>query len=251
MRAWTESGKPTEHLEPWGTAGAFSTLRLFPKNHIPFRSDYIQRLINSAKLLQQPWIPELSEIDKKLDQYLSESTTEEGLVRVCLFNESLAISDRPANSDGQPVEGWLMQYRRPVPAAKSTEEKELYGRLSELDTASEDWIIIDPKDNDIRESATANLIFVDGHNLVIPDKKILQGIILRKLMPLLSDSFSITRSSPIDQDITQFEEILLCGTGRGVAPLKELSELGWTSRSDIAFSQVRKLYNNLIEPENA
>jgi branched-subunit amino acid aminotransferase/4-amino-4-deoxychorismate lyase len=251
MRAWTESGKPTEHLEPWGTAGAFSTLRLFPKNHIPFRNDYLQRLIDSAKLLQQPWIPELSEIDQKFDQYLSESTTEDGLIRICLFNESLAISDRPATSDGQPVEGWLMQYRRPVPAAKSTEEKELYGRLSELDTASEDWIIIDPKDNDIRETATANLIFVDGHNLVIPDKKILQGIILRKLMPILSDSFSITRASPLDQDIAQFEEILLCGTGRGVSPLKELSELGWTSRSDLAFSQVRKFYNNLVDPTNA
>ena len=42
-------GKPTEHLEPWGTAGAFSTLRLFPKNHIPFRNDYLQRLIEFCK----------------------------------------------------------------------------------------------------------------------------------------------------------------------------------------------------------
>ena len=251
MRAWTESGKPTEHLEPWGTAGAFSTLRLFPKNHIPFRRDYLQRLINSAKLLQQPWIPELSEIDKKLDQYLAESTTEEGLIRICLFNESLAFADRPANSDGQPVEGWLMQYRRPIPAAKSTEEKDLYGRLSELDITSEDWIIIDPKDNDIRESATANLIFVQGNNLMIPEKRILQGITLRHLISRLQDSFSITRSSPLDQDISQFDEVLLCGTGRGVAPLSSLPELGWSSRSNDVFKEVRLIYEQLITDTNA
>lgn len=251
MHAWTISGEPTKHLEPWGTAGAFSTIRLLPNGNMPFRDAHLKRLLESAQLLRQKWIPDQTIIEKRLDEYLSNLSSGEGLIRICLFEQSIGISDRPAESDGKEVEGWLMQYRRPVPAAKSTEEKELYGRLSELDTASEDWIIIDPKDNDIRESATANLIFVDGHNLVIPDKKILQGIILRKLMPLLSDSFSITRSSPIDQDITQFEEILLCGTGRGVAPLKELSELGWTSRSGIAFSQVRKLYNNLIEPTNA
>jgi branched-subunit amino acid aminotransferase/4-amino-4-deoxychorismate lyase len=144
-----------------------------------------------------------------------------------------------------------MQYRRPIPAAKSTEEKDLYGRLSELDITSEDWIIIDPKDNDIRESATANLIFVQGNNLIIPEKRILQGITLRHLISRLQDSFSIIRSSPLDQDISQFDEILLCGTGRGVAPLTSLPELGWSSRSNDVFTEVRLIYEQLISDTNA
>jgi hypothetical protein len=135
---------------------------------------------------------------------------------------------------------------RPIPAAKSTEEKDLYGRLSELDITSEDWIIIDPKDNDIRESATANLIFVQGNNLIIPEKRILQGITLRHLISRLQDSFSIIRSSPLDQDISQFDEVLLCGTGRGVAPLTSLPELGWSSRSNDVFTEVRLIYEQLI-----
>lgn len=251
MRAWKVSGEPTEHLDPWGVPGAFSTLRLYPNGHIPFLNDYISRLVDSAKLLQQPWIPEINFINHKLDEYLGENIIKSGLVRICLFNDSLAISHRPAKSDGKPVEGWLLEYRRPVPAAKSTEEKSLYGRLSELNIETEDWIIIDPKDNDIRESATSNLIFVNENKLIIPEKRILQGIILRQLLPLLNNTFSIIRGSPVDQDISQFQEILLCGTGRGVAPLQKLSELGWKSQSNDTFSIIRNFYDKLVTRENA
>ncbi len=251
MQAWTKSGKSTTHLEPWGIFGSFSTLRLHSDGHLPFLEDYLLRLINSAKTLQQEWIPELNFIRDKLDEYLSTNSIEDGLIRICLFEDSVGISDRPAISDGQSVNGWLINYRRPIPSVKSTMEKQLYGRLSELDLASEDWIIIDPKDNDIRESATANIIFVNDNQLIIPEKRILQGIVLNQLLPHLKDSFSITRSAPKDQDIAQFNEILLCGTGRGVAPMKELSELGWKTRSDSAFKKIRSIYENLIAPPNA
>ena len=144
-----------------------------------------------------------------------------------------------------------MNYKRPVPSIKSTFEKELYGRLSELDLSTEDWIIKDPKDNEIRETATSNLIFVRGNELIIPEKKILQGIVINKLIPELKKSFTILREIPKDYEISQFSEILLCGTGRGVAPLQELSELGWSSNSNEIFLKVRSLYNMLISSDNA
>ena len=85
MRAWKVSGEPTEHLDPWGVPGAFSTLRLYPNGHIPFLNDYISRLVDSAKLLQQPWIPEINFINHKLDEYLGENIIKSGLIRICLF----------------------------------------------------------------------------------------------------------------------------------------------------------------------
>jgi branched-subunit amino acid aminotransferase/4-amino-4-deoxychorismate lyase len=250
MHAWTKTGEPTKHLEPWGMPGSFSTLCLFANQSIPFRQDYLQRLIDSATLLQQSWIPNLEFIEKKLDEYLSISTISEGLVRFCLFEDSIGISHRPAVSNGKPVEGWLIKYRRPMPTAKTTQDKELYGKLSELDLSMEDWIIIDPFDNDIRESATSNLIFVGEDSLVIPEKRILQGVILRNLLPKLSQNYTIIRSTPIDQEIYKFKEIILCGTGRGVAPLTSLPELGWSASSNDTFKQIRELYEQLISPAN-
>ena len=80
-------------------------------------------------------------------------------------------------------------------------------------------MIIDPKDNDLRETATSNLIFAKGNELIIPEKWVLNGIVLQKLIPFLEERFSVTRAIPQDQDIASFDEIILCGTGaRGGPP---------------------------------
>jgi len=38
-----------------------------------------------------------------------------GLIRICLFEDLLGFSSRLAVSDGNPVEGWLLHYRRKDP----------------------------------------------------------------------------------------------------------------------------------------
>ena len=248
MQAWTTEGKPDNHPEPWGLPGAFSTFRVFPNRKTPFLPNYLERLIDSAQRLQLPWVPAFEELLDRTHTYLHEVGGDfSGLIRICLFRNRLGLSNRPASSDGKPVEGWLLHYRRPEPLAKSTAEKDLYGALSELEIEKEDWVIIDPKDNDLRETATSNLIFASGQDLLIPEKFILQGVVLRQLLPLLQSEYSITRGSPKDSDLSDFNEILLCGTGRGVAPLTDLSELGWNSQGEETFNQVRQIYDSLIK----
>ena len=248
MQAWTTTGQPESHPDPWGRPGAFTTFRVFPNRKVPFLPNHLDRLLDSARRLHLPWLPHSSEIQDRAHRYIDElGDAFTGLVRICLFEDLLGLSDRPAASDGHPVDGWLLHHRRPEPLAKSTADKDLYGALSELDVQKEDWVIIDPKDNDLRETATSNLIFASGQNLLIPEKFILQGVVLRQLLPLLQSEFSISRGSPKDSDLSDFSEILLCGSGRGVAPLCSLSELGWSTRGDTVFNQVRQIYDSLIE----
>ena len=61
-------------------------------------------------------------------------------------------------------------------------------------------------------------------NLSFP-KKILQGIIFNKLIPELKNPSPFLGEIPKDYEISQFSEILLCGTGRGVAPLQNYLNL--------------------------
>lgn len=249
MHAWTKEGTPSKHPEPWGLSGVFSTLRKFANGHLPFREDYLERLLDSANRIEINWIPNKNELSDRLDEFLCNRPDDfDGLVRICLFNDLLGISERPALSDGNAVKGRILEYRRPDPSAKCTGEAQLYGRLSELDIANEDWIIIDPEKRDLRESATSNLIFVRENQLVIPQFSILPGIILRKLLPFLESEFSVIRSSPQENDISEFEEIILCGTGRGVAPLTNLPELGWSSRSNQIFQKTRSKYDEIVQP---
>jgi hypothetical protein len=195
------------------------------------------------------WIPPKTNLSERLDEFLaSETCPSDGLVRLCLFDDRLGISSRPALSDGNPVKGRLLEYRRPVPLVKSTGEAQLYGRLSELDITYEDWIIIDPEKKDLRESATCNLIFVRDKELLIPESTILPGIVLQKLLPYLESEFSVARGSPQANELPAFDEIILCGTGRGVAPLYALPELGWTSSNDQVFQKARSQYEELVQP---
>ena len=173
MHAWTKTGETSEHPEPWGLYGAFTTMRLFPGGFLPFRDEHLDRLLSSAQKLCLPWIPEQAQLLDHLNEVLGLIPSEEDcLVRLCLFEDLLGIATRPAESDGNPVEGWLLAHRRPEPSIKSTADQKLYGSLDELDLKSEDWMIIDPKDHDLRETATSNLIFAEGNNLLIPDDRI-------------------------------------------------------------------------------
>ena len=94
MQAWTESGDLTEHPEPWGIKGTFSTLRLCKQNHIPFLNLYLNRLIESAKTLQLGWYPDQNFIKDKLFEYISQNSLSEKLIRICLFENMIGICDR-------------------------------------------------------------------------------------------------------------------------------------------------------------
>ena len=252
MPAWNKQGQSVDHPEPWGRNGSFSTLRVFPGRLLPFRRDYLDRLLESAEILGLRWIPPMSLLEERLADFLPSLPSRfEGLLRICLFEDCLGFSHRASPPSSEPVKGRLLVHRRPEPRAKSTLDKDLYARLSELDRVKEDWIIIDPEIRDLRESATCNLVFAKGETLTIPESGVLRGIVLNQLLPRLEEHFSIIRSRPAKQEVTDYEEILLCGTGRGVSPLRSIPELGWKSTSGSTFKLIRSIYEDLITAENA
>ena len=112
-----------------------------------------------------------------------------------------------------------MAYRRKDPIVKSTEDKDLYGSLGELEIEKEDWVIIDPKDNDLRETATSNLIFAQGNELIIPEKWVLNGIVLQKLMPFLEERFSVIRAIPKDQELLPSMKLFFVDQGAAAPSL--------------------------------
>ena len=189
MHAWTKSGNSAKHLNHGEYMGHFPQ---FGFNMVPefyFRGLILDRLYHSAKKLNLPWIPSLIFLNSRIIEVLkSLKARKNHLLRICLFEDLLGISIRPALSDGNPVEGWLLSYRRPEPSIKCTAEKELYGSLSDLNIGKEDWIIHDPKENELRNLMTSNLL-VKGSKLSSL-KKILQGITLQKILPNLRETFS-------------------------------------------------------------
>jgi branched-subunit amino acid aminotransferase/4-amino-4-deoxychorismate lyase len=244
--AWDSDGTSVPAPEPWGVKGAFTTIRVEGTPPCPlFLNTHLDRLEESARLLEVVPIVSLAQIRERLVTFLSSFPLPPPfLIRVCLLDDCLALSARPANPTGSELSAKILRHLRPVPEAKSTFDNELYGRLGKLDLGLEDFLIVHPTDDRVLESVTCNLIFAQGDNLVIPEEDVLSGIVLNKLLPSMNN-FKIDRRSPRLDELSTFDEIILCGSGREVAGLAAVPEMGWTRSSDKTFLKLREIYNKL------
>ena len=234
--AWDKDGSPIAHPDPWGRRGAFTTIRVESEPPRPiFLDAHLARLEESARLLVVKPIATQEQIRERLAAFLSSpSLPAPFLLRICLFEDCLGLSPRPANAGDSSLTCKILRYLRPVPKAKSTADKELYGRLSELDLSREDFLLVHPEDEVVLESATSNLIFAQDNRLVIPEKDILPGIVLSKLLYELT-GFTAEHASPRLAELPAFDEIILCGSGREIAAIAAIPEIGWQKRSEKAF----------------
>jgi len=244
--AWDRDGASVPAPEPWGCKGAFTTIRVEGTSPCPlFLNTHLARLEESARLLEIKAIVSQAQIRERITTFLSSTQIPTPfLVRVCLLENRLALYARQANPTSFELSAKILRHLRPVPEAKSTFDNDLYGRLGEIDLGLEDFLIVHPADDRVMESATCNLIFAHGDHLVIPEEDVLSGIVLNKLLASMND-FKIDRRSPALDELVTFDEIILCGSGREVASLATIPEIGWQRSSEKTFLKLRKTYETV------
>ncbi|SVC64635.1 uncharacterized protein METZ01_LOCUS317489 [marine metagenome] len=245
--AWDKDGFPVTHPEPWGRHGAFTTIRVEGDPPRPlFLDAHLNRLEESSSLLGMELIATKEQILERLTVFLSSLLLPAPfLLRICLFEDCLGFSSRPANTGESSLTGKILRHLRPVPKAKSTADKELYGRLNELDLTREDLLLVHPEEEVVLESATSNLVFAQGNHLIIPEQDILPGIVLGKLLEVIGRDFSLERTSPRLDELPTFDEIILCGSGREISSFAAIPEADWQSRSEKTFLHLRETYGTL------
>jgi hypothetical protein len=202
-------------------------------------------LEESACLLEVKTIVSQAQIRERITTLLSSTQIPVPfLVRVCLLEDCLALYARPANPTDPELSAKILRHLRPVPKAKSTFDKELYGRLGELDIGMEDFLIVHPTDDRVLESATSNLLFARDDHLVVPEEDMLPGIVLSQLLSNIN-VFEIDRRSPTLDELVTFDEIILCGSGREVVSLATIPEVGWQRSSEKTLLKLRKTYETV------
>lgn len=244
--AWDKDGASVPPPQPWGCKGAFTTIRVEGTSPSPlFLHTHLARLEESACLLEIKNIVSKEQIRERIKTFLHLTQFPAPfLVRVCLFEDCLALYARPAKPTNPGLSAKILRHLRPVPEAKSTFDKEVYGRLSELDIGMEDFLIVHPTDDRVLESATSNLLFAQDNHLVVPEKDILPGIVLSQLLSNIN-SFDIDRRSPTLDELVAFNEIILCGSGREVVSLATIPEVGWQRSSEKTLLKLRKTYETV------
>jgi branched-subunit amino acid aminotransferase/4-amino-4-deoxychorismate lyase len=233
--SWDSALNPVKPEELWGKLGAFTTMKLEIKGRHRcafFREKHIERLYESLRILniQIPfphrWID--STVLASIKSIKQQATYR---LRLMATAEYFTIVITLVPEPEMHLQGKIWSYERFQPEAKSLNYEDILDRLAETDRSREE-IILKSSDGRLLEGATSNLLFVQGNQIITPARGRLNGVTLRLLKDAMANS------------IGQYNEILCCGSGRGVSAFIGIEDLGWNLKSLDAFRSVRMRYDN-------
>ena len=92
------------------------------------------------------------------------------------------------------------------------------------------------------ETGTSNLLFVCKNNIFSPSKNFYKGITYN----FFKSKRKILKKEIFLRELNNYEEILLIGSGKGVASVKNIKQLGWKRKKLDQYKIFSKHYNSVI-----
>ena len=219
----------------WGDNGVFTTMRIFVNPpRILFFKEHINNLIKSTKAYSIIKSSIKSDILKLLDKNLDKKKKYNHLLRVALNKKIISISLRNHIKPRMNFNLKLVDLKRHKPEFKNLKYKTILKYLSKLDNSKSDIGICLSKK--ILETGTSNIFFVKDGKVYSPINKFYKGITYKFFNSKIKRI--IKKDIPVNS-ISQYDEIILVGSGKGVASVKTIDQINWKRKS-------LKLYNELL-----
>ena len=225
----------------WGDHGIFTTMWIFGKPpKILFFENHIKNLIKSLKIYGVKKKYLRKNIHKIINQNLSKKIKYNHLLRVALNNKIISISLRKRLSPKSNFDLKLVNLKREKPQYKNLKYKKILKHLKEFDNSKSDIGII--KNKKILETGTSNLLFIKHNKIYSPIKGYYEGNTLqffkRKIKKIIKKDIFV-------KDFKSYDEILLVGSGKGVASIKTIKQIGWKRKNLKKFKVLSKYYNSI------
>ena len=227
--------KEVEFKDLWGDRGVFTTMWIFgnpPK--ILFFKDHIKNLIKSSKAYSILKPSLRSDIYNLINKNLSKKINYNHLLRIALNKKKISISLRKRITPSLNFNLKLVKLKRQKPEFKNLKYKEILKHLSKLDNSKSDIGLCANKK--IFETGTSNLLFIKDNRVYSPADKFYKGITLKfvktKIKKIIKKDISINT-------LKIYDEIILIGSGKGVASVKTINQIKWKRKS-------LKFYNILL-----
>ena len=226
----------------WGDQGVFTTMWIYGSPaKILFLKDHINNLIKSTKVYSIKKSSIKSDIFGLIKKNLKSKKTYNHLLRIALTKNTLSISLRKRVKPKLNFNLKLVNLKRQKPEYKNLKYKEILKHLSKLDNSKSDIGLCSNKK--IFETGTSNLLFIKNGNVYSPINKFYKGITYR--------FFKLKIKKIINKDITinslkEFDEIILIGSGKGVASVKTIDQIKWKRKSLKYYKVLLKHYKSAI-----
>ena len=217
----------------WGDNGIFTTMWIFGDNpKILFFKKHIKNLIRSLKVyrLNEPNLEK--KILNLLHLNIKKDKTYNHLLRVAVNNKIISISLRKRINPKLNFNLKLVNYKRIKPEFKNLKYRTILKYLSKMDPSSSDIGLCNNKK--LFESGTSNILFIKDDKIFSPINKIYKGITYK----FFENKFKkIIKKDILIKSLHEYDEIILIGSGKGVASINTIKDIKWKRRS-LKFYQI-------------
>ena len=236
-----KSLKETGFKDLWGDHGIFTTMWIFGKPaKILFFDNHIKNLIRSLKIYGVTKRSIKKDILKLLNKNLSKNKKYNHLLRVALNKKIISISLRKRILPKSNFNLKLVNLKREKPQYKNLKYKKILSYLSKMDNSKSDIGLIYNKK--ILETGTSNLLFVKNNKVFAPVKDHYEGNTYKFLKTKIG---KIIKKDILLRDLKTYDEIILIGSGKGVASVKTIKEINWKRKNLNKF----KIFSNYYKSE--
>ena len=234
--------KEIEFKDLWGDNGVFTTMWIFGSPpRILFFKDHINNLIKSTKAYSISKSSLRSNILRLIKENLDNKIKYNHLLRVALNKNTLSISLRKRVKPKLNFNLKLVNLKRQKPEFKNLKYKEILKFLSKLDNSKSDIGLCHNKK--ILETGTSNILFVKDRKIFSPINKFYKGITYRFFKSKIK---KIIKKDILINSLNEFDEIILIGSGKGIASVKTINQINWKRKEFKIYNQLLKHYNSAI-----
>jgi 4-amino-4-deoxychorismate lyase len=228
--------KETKFKDLWGDHGVFTTMWIYGSSpKIIFFKNHINNLIKSAKVYKIFKSSIKSDILKLLKKNIDIEKNYNHLLRVALNKNILSISLRKRIKPSLNFNLKLINLKRQNPEFKNLKYKKILRYLSKLDNSKSDVGLC--SDNKIFETGTSNIFFVKDAKVFSPANKFYKGTTYKFFKSKIN---KIIKKDILINSLKEFDEIVLIGSGKGVASVNTINQINWKRKS-------LKFYNILLK----
>ena len=223
----------------WGSRGVFTTMRMVGKPpRLLLLKSHLNNLIYSTNKygIKKNYLKNiLKDLIKKNSVYKGP----DNLFRIALNKKLISISIRKRPKSSKNFNLLLFKYKRIDPNYKNLYYKKIIAKLSKLDSTKFDIALIYNKK--ILETGTSNLIFVKKGKIFSPKNNCYFGNTIKFISKKIKINF---KDISIDE-IHDFEEIMLIGSGKGITSIARVDKVDWKRKKNTCYKKIIKIYNCL------
>jgi 4-amino-4-deoxychorismate lyase len=230
----------------WGDHGIFTTMWIFGKPpKILFFENHIKNLIKSLKIygIKKKFIKR--DILKIININLAKKNNYNHLLRVALNKKMISISLRKRISPKLNFDLKLTNLNRDRPQYKNLKYKKILSHLSKMDNSKSDIGLVSNKK--ILETGTSNLFFIKDKKIYAPKRDYYKGNTYKFLKTKIK---KIIKKDIFVYGLKKYDEIILIGSGKGIASVKTIKQIGWKRKNLNQYKIFLKHYRTAIKKCN-